>query len=76
MNHPRIVHLCNVKEIAPSKRLNYKVLIYLFYLFASWSHNIETIIIEAIHGMLAEVGGNPDLSEENDNAKTLVVISS
>ena len=31
--HPRIVHLCNVKEVAPSKRLNSKSLIYLFYLF-------------------------------------------
>ncbi len=24
MYHPRIVHLCNVKEVAPSKRLNSK----------------------------------------------------
>ena len=31
--HPRIVHLCNVKEVSPSKRLNSKALIYLFYLF-------------------------------------------
>ena len=38
--HPRIVHLCNVKEVAPSKRLNSKALIYLFYLFLSWFHNI------------------------------------
>ena len=37
--HPRIVHLCNLKEVAPSKRLNSKVLIYLFYLFVSWFHN-------------------------------------
>ena len=37
--HPRIVHLCNVKEVAPSKRLNSKALIYLFYLFLSWFHN-------------------------------------
>ena len=34
--HQRIVHLCNVKEVAPSKRLNSKALIYLFYLFLSW----------------------------------------
>ena len=40
MNHPRIVHLCNVKEVAPSKRLNSKALIYIFYLFLSWFHNI------------------------------------
>ena len=40
LNHPRIVHLCNVKEVAPSKRLNSKPLIYLFYLFLSWFHNI------------------------------------
>ena len=33
LNHRRIVHLCNVKEVAPSKRLNSKALIYLFYLF-------------------------------------------
>jgi len=39
LNHPRIVHLCNVKEVSPSKRLNSKVLIYLFYLFLSWFHN-------------------------------------
>ena len=38
--HPRIVHLCNVKEVAPSKRLNSKALIYLFYLFLSWFHNM------------------------------------
>ena len=39
MYHPRIVHLCNVKEVSPSKRLNSKALIYLFYLFLSWFHN-------------------------------------
>ena len=38
--HPRIVHLCNVKEVSPSKRLISKSLIYLFYLFVSWFHNI------------------------------------
>ena len=38
--HQRTVHLCNVKEVVPSKRLNSKVLIYLFYLFLSWFHNI------------------------------------
>ena len=41
MYHPRIVHLCNVKEVAPSKRLNSKALIFLFYIFLSWFHNIE-----------------------------------
>ena len=30
---------CNVKEVAPSKRLNSKALIYIFYLFLSWFHN-------------------------------------
>ena len=44
MNHPRIVHLCNVKEVAPSKRLNSKASIYLFYLFLSWFHNNITEI--------------------------------
>ena len=39
LNHQRIVHLCNVKEVSPSKRLNSKALIYLFYLFLSWFHN-------------------------------------
>ena len=39
MYHPRIVHLCNVKEVAPSKRLISKAFIYLFYLFVSWFHN-------------------------------------
>jgi len=34
--HRRIVHLCNVKEVSPSKRLILKLLIYLFYLFVSW----------------------------------------
>jgi len=33
--HPRIFPLCNVKEIAPSKRLIFKSLIYIFYLFVS-----------------------------------------
>ena len=37
--HPRIVDLCNVIEVAPSKRLNSKAWIYLFYLFLSWFHN-------------------------------------
>jgi len=37
--HRRIVHLCNIKEVTPSKRLNSKALIYLFYLFLSWFHN-------------------------------------
>ena len=41
--HPRIVHLCNVKEVAPSKRLISEVLIYLFYLFVSQFHNIGVV---------------------------------
>ena len=48
MNHPRIVHLCNVKEVAPSKRLNSKALIYLFYLFLSWFHNRYYMIFRLI----------------------------
>ena len=39
MYHLRIVHLCNVKEVFPSKRLNSRALVYLFYLFVSWFHN-------------------------------------
>ena len=39
MNHRRIVHLCNVKEVARLKRLNSKVLISFFYPFVSWFHN-------------------------------------
>ena len=39
MNHQGIIHLCNAKEVAPSKRLNSKALIYLFYLFVSWFRN-------------------------------------
>ena len=38
--HPRIVHLCNVKEVSPSKRLISKSFIYLFFYFVSWLHNI------------------------------------
>ena len=38
--HPRIVHLCNVKEVSPSKRLISKSLIYLFFYFVNWFHNI------------------------------------
>ena len=37
--HPRIVHLCNVKEVSPSKRLNSKALIYLLYLL--WASYIK-----------------------------------
>ena len=37
--HPRIVHLCNVKEVSPSKRLIMKSLIYLFCLFVIWFLN-------------------------------------
>ena len=39
MYHRRIFHLCNVKEVTPSKTLNSKVFIYLFCLFLSWFHN-------------------------------------
>ena len=38
--HPRIVHLCNVLEVSPSKWLISKVLISLFFYFWSWFHNI------------------------------------
>ena len=44
MYHPRIVHLCNAKEVAPSKRLISKALIFLFYLFVSWFHNNICIV--------------------------------
>ena len=40
LNHPRIVHLCNVKEVSASKWLISKVLISLFFYFWSWFHNI------------------------------------
>lgn len=36
MYHPRIIHLCNVKEFSPSKRIIFRSLIYLF---VSWLHN-------------------------------------
>ncbi len=39
--HPRTVHLCNVKEVAPSKRLNLKSLIYIFFYFVSSLHNTQ-----------------------------------
>ena len=39
MYHPRIVHLCNVLEVAPSKWLISKALISLFFSFWSWLHN-------------------------------------
>ena len=38
--HPRIVHSCNVLEVAPLKWLIYKALISLFFYFWSWFHNI------------------------------------
>ena len=38
--HPRIFHLCNVKEVSPSMWLIYKALIFLFFYFWSWFHNI------------------------------------
>ena len=39
--HPRIFHLCNVLEVAPSKWLISKALISLFFYFWSWLHNTE-----------------------------------
>ena len=41
LNHPRIVHLCNLKVVSPSKRLISKSLIYLFFYFVRWFHNSE-----------------------------------
>ena len=38
--HPKIVHLCNVKEVSPSKRLISKVFISLIFNFVSWFRNI------------------------------------
>ena len=46
MYHPRIFHFCNVKVVAPLKRLNSKALIYLFYLFVSWFHNRIGIVLQ------------------------------
>ena len=37
LNHSRIVHLCNVKDFSPSKRIIFKS---LMYLFVCWLHNI------------------------------------
>ena len=55
LNHPRIVHLCNVKEVSPSKRLISKALIYLFYLFVSWFHNSsDNSIVHLRNGGLQE----------------------
>ena len=39
--HPRIFHLCNVKEVSPLKWLISKALICLFFYFGSWFHNIR-----------------------------------
>ena len=39
--HQRIVHLCNVKEVAPWKRLILKSWIQVFYLYVSQFHNIS-----------------------------------
>ena len=39
LNHPRIVHSCNVLEVSPSKWLISKALISLFFSFWSWFHN-------------------------------------
>ena len=38
--HQRIFHLCNVLEVSPSKWLISKALIYIFFYFWSWFHNI------------------------------------
>ena len=38
--HPRIIHLCNVLEFSPSKRLIYKAFISLLFYFWSWFHNM------------------------------------
>ena len=38
--HPKIVHLCNLKEVSLSKYLIYKALISLLFHFWSWFHNI------------------------------------
>ena len=46
--HPRIIHLCNVKEVSPSNRLNSKVFIFLFYLLLSWFHNILNLALCAL----------------------------
>ena len=43
--HPRIVHLCNVLEVSPSKWLISKALISLFFYFWSWFHNTKLFII-------------------------------
>ena len=40
LNRLRIVHLCNVKEVSPSKWMTSKDLISLFFYFLSWFHNI------------------------------------
>ena len=44
LNHQRIIHLCNVKEVAPSKRLITRAFIYLFYPFVSWFHNKQSMV--------------------------------
>ena len=40
LNHPRIVHLCNLLEVSPSKWLISKALISIFFYFWSWFHKI------------------------------------
>ena len=37
--HPRIIHLCNVKEVSPLKRLILNSSIYLLFYFVIWLHN-------------------------------------
>jgi len=66
--HPRIVHLCNVKEVAPSKRLNSKALIYLFYLFLSWFRNSdpETLTQRLTQGHKSHAEPTRRLREESE----------
>ena len=66
MYHPRIVHLCNVKEVAPSKRLNSKALIYIFYLFLRWVHNNISWI--SSHSPLHDVFCMSNLSTSRGNS--------
>ena len=48
MYHPRIVHLCNVKEVSPSKMILLNSLIYLFLCFVSWLHNILRVLLSKV----------------------------
>ena len=42
--HRRIVLLCNVKNVGPSKRLILKSFIYIFFYFVSQLHNKDRIV--------------------------------